>query len=204
MIKQPEEGEIWEWRAFGQLSKELAERVQAYPIRMALLNIPGEDIYFISDCSNHNIKLRKYDDRWILKFKLLLGGTPGDAELYNESAAFSYSFPVEPERLKFAASLLQVRLRREPASSLSSDEFTRELENASPSVSVASVRKVRSQFEFEGGWLELADVQFPKYYTQSISIHSPEKATVSLMRERLAPGTGWEVMNYVDACRKWF
>lgn len=203
MTKQPEEGEIWEWRAFGRLGKALAGRVHSYPIRMALVNIEGEDLYFISPNSDHNVKLRKHDDRWILKFKLLLGGAPGDAELYNESAAFTYSFPVGPDQLTFAAGLLRVGLRREPASALNHDEFTRELEKASPSVRSARVKKVRSQFEFEGGWLELADVQFAKHHIQSISIHSADKETVELMRERLAPGNGWEVMNYVEACRRW-
>ncbi|MFY9609985.1 MAG: hypothetical protein WAU45_15365 [Blastocatellia bacterium] len=203
MIKQPEEGEIWEWRAFGRLSKALADRFHSYPIRLALINIGGEDLYLISPNSDHNVKLRKYDDRWILKFKLRLRGAPGDAELYNESAAFSYSFPVGPDQLTSAAALLRVKLGREPASDLSPDEFTRELEKASPSVKSAHVKKKRSQFEFEGGWLELADVQFAKHHTQSISIHSTDKRTVELMRERLAPGTGWEVMNYVEACRRW-
>ena len=203
MIKQPEEGEIWEWRAFGRLGKELADRVHSYPIRLNIINIGGEDLYFISPNSDHNVKLRKYDDRWILKFKLLLGAAQGDAELYNESAAFSYSFPVGPDQLTFAAGLLRVELAKEPALPLSPDEFTRALEKASPSVKTAHVKKTRSQFAFDGGWLELADVQFAKHHTQSISIHSPDKETVELMQKRLAPGKGWEIMNYVEACRRW-
>lgn len=170
---------------------------------MALTNIGGEDLYFISPNTDHNIKLRRYNGRWILKFKLLLKGVPGDSELYNESAAFTYPFPVGPDQLTFAASLLRVKLKSEPPSTLNSDEFTSELEKASPSVMSTLVKKTRSQFEFEGGWLELADVQFAKHHIQSISIHSPDKETVELMRERLAPGDGWEVMNYVEACRKW-
>jgi hypothetical protein len=170
---------------------------------MELINIGGEDLYLISPNSNHNVKLRRYDGRWILKFKLLIKAVPGDSELYNESAAFTYPFPVGLDQLTFAASLLRVELKNEPASALSPDEFTRELEKASPSVKSAHVKKKRSQFEFEGGWLELADVEFAKHHIQSISIHSPNKETVEQMRERLAPGNGWEVMNYVEACRRW-
>jgi hypothetical protein len=203
MIKRPEEGEIWEWRAFGRLSKALGERVHSYPVRMELINVAGEDLYYIAPKSDHNIKLRKYHGRWILKFKLLLRAVPGDSELYNESAAFTYPFPVGLDQLTFAAGLLRVKLNDEPAAALSADEFTRELENATPSARSAFVKKVRSQFEFEGGWLELADVQFSNHHIQSISIHSPDKDTVELMRERLAPGDGWEVMNYVEACRRW-
>ena len=203
MTKQPEEGEIWEWRAFGRISEALAARVRAYPIRMGLINIEGEDVYFVAPDSNHNIKLRKYGDGWLLKFKLLLGGAPGEAELYNESTAYTYSFPVRREKLTAAAGLLRVKLTRTPASALSADEFARALAEASPRVSRAEVKKKRSQFEFEGGWIELADVQFTKHRTQSISIHSLDRDTVELMRKRLPLGEGWEVMNYVEACRRW-
>ena len=70
MSKQPEEGEIWEWRAFGHISEALAASVHSHPVRMSLINIEGEDLYFIAPKSDHNIKLRKSDDRWVLKFKL--------------------------------------------------------------------------------------------------------------------------------------
>ncbi|MEK6304494.1 MAG: hypothetical protein AABO41_27720 [Acidobacteriota bacterium] len=203
MTKQPEEGEIWEWRAFGSLTGELEAAVHAYPVRMSLVNIEGKDIYFIAPKSNHNIKLRKYDDRWLLKFKLLLGGAPGEAELYNESAAYTYSFPIERDKLKVTSGLLRVKLKTVPAAVLSADEFTRALAEASPPVGRAEVNKKRSQFEFDGGWIELAEVWFAKHHTNSISIHSPDREAVELMRQRLSLGEGWEVMNYVEACRRW-
>ena len=202
MIKQPEEGEIWEWRAFGVVSEELAAQVHSYPIRMSLIDIEGEDIYFIAPHSNHNIKLRKQDDRWLLKFKLLLGGAPGSAELYNEGAAYTYSFPVGRNTVRSAAGLLRVSLKETPDSELLADQLIHALENSSPPVSCAYVKKRRSQFEFEGGWLELADVQFAKQRTQSISIHSPDRETVELMLQRLALDARWQVMNYVEACRR--
>ena len=90
---------------------------------------------------DHNIKLRKQEDRWLLKFKLLLGGAPGEAELYNESAAFSYSFPIGPEQLKSAAALLRVTLTGPPANSLSSDEFGLALVEASPHVGRVHVKR---------------------------------------------------------------
>lgn len=203
MTKQPEEGEIWEWRAFGPLAAELATAVHAYPIRMSLVNIEGKDIYFISPNSDHNIKLRKYDQRWVLKFKLLLGGAPGEAELYNESAAYTYSFPVNRDKLKVTAGLLRVKPANVPAAVLSADEFSRALAEASPSVGRAEVNKKRSQFEFDGGWIELAEVWFERHHTNSISIHSRDREAVDVMRKRLPLGDGWEVMNYVEACRRW-
>jgi hypothetical protein len=203
MAKQPEEGEIWEWRAFGLLSEKLTARVNECPLRMGLLNIQGEDIYFIAPASDHNIKLRKQEDRWLLKFKLLLEGAPGKAELYNESSAYSYSFPIGPDQLKAAASLLRVKLPTPPAAKLSSDEFARALIGASPPASQVHVKKRRSQFEFDRGWIELAEVWFPKHSTNSISIHSADRNAVEHMRRSLPLGEGWEVMNYVEACRRW-
>jgi hypothetical protein len=203
MTKQPEEGEIWEWRAFGLLTEKLAAKVHEYPLRMGLLNIEGEDIYFIAPASDHNIKLRKHEDRWLLKFKLLLGGAPGEAELYNESSAYSYSFPIGPDQLKAAAALLRLKLTNPPAAKLSSDEYARALIEASPPVSEVHVKKRRSQFEFDRGWIELAEVWFPKHHANSISIHSADRNAVELMRRSLPLGEGWEVMNYVEACRRW-
>ena len=204
MTKQPEEGEIWEWRAFGPLTRELDATVHAYPIRMSLINIEGRDIYFIAPESDQNIKLRKYNDHWLLKFKLLLEGSSGEAELYNESAAYTYSFPVDHETLKTTSGLLRVKLNHpQTGPPLSADEFSDALANASPPVVRAEVQKKRSQFEFDGGWIELAEVWFAKQHTNSISIHSPNREVVDLMRRRLPMGEGWKVLNYVEACRRW-
>jgi hypothetical protein len=203
MTKQPEEGEIWEWRAFGRISEALAATVHANPTRMALINIEGEDVYFIAPNSDQNIKLRKYDDRWILKFKLLLGGAPGEAEFYKESAVYSYTFPVGYDKLVATAELLRVKVSKTPAAVFSADDFALALAKAKPPVGRAAVKKKRSQFEFEHGWIELAEVWFPNHHTNSISIHSPDKGAVELMRQQLPLDEGWEVMNYVEACRRW-
>src|SRR4030095_12986916 len=67
MSKSPEEGKIWEWRAFGKLSEALVARVRAHPVRMVLLNIQGEDLYLISPDSDQNVKLRRNVGGWVLK-----------------------------------------------------------------------------------------------------------------------------------------
>jgi hypothetical protein len=203
VTKQTEEGEIWEWRAFGRISEALAAGVHSHPIRMSLLNIEGEDVYFIAPTSDQNIKLRKYDDRWVLKFKLLLGGSPGEAELYKESAVYSYTFPVGYDKLVATADLLRVKVKKTPGAVFGADEFASALAEASPPVGRAALKKKRSQFEFERGWIELAEVWFPNHYTNSISIHSPDQIAVERMRQQLPLSEGWEVMNYVEACRRW-
>lgn len=202
MSKQPEEGEIWEWRAFGHISEALAASVHSHPVRMSLINIEGEDLYFIAPKSDHNIKLRKSDDRWVLKFKLLLGRAD-EAELYKESAVYSYSFPISYHKLVATAELLRVALTETPSKVLDAGEFGRALAEASPPVARAAVKKKRSQFESEHGWIELAEVWFPHWHTNSISIHSPDKQAVAVIRQQLPLGEGWEVMNYVEACRRW-
>src|SRR5687767_7471840 len=100
MMKAPEEGYVWEWRAFGKLSQTLVNKIKAHPIRTddngnLLSNILGQDLYFISPNSDHNIKLRKtIGSDWILKFKLLLATEAHSIELYQESDKIIYRFPV--------------------------------------------------------------------------------------------------------------
>src|ERR1700730_7942310 len=53
MTKPPEEGRIWEWRAFGHLSETLAAKVRAYPVRFS--DLRGDDIYLISPHSDQNV-----------------------------------------------------------------------------------------------------------------------------------------------------
>jgi hypothetical protein len=48
MTKAPEEGEIWEWRAFGSINERLAAEVRAYPIRLGLSDFRGDDIYLVA------------------------------------------------------------------------------------------------------------------------------------------------------------
>jgi len=205
MSKPSEEGRIWEWRAFGRITDALAAKVRAYPIRFGLSDLRGEDIYLISPLSDQNVKLRRYAHGWVLKLKLLFETKPGRFELYVESAEFTYPFPVSIDRLKDAARLLCVTLPAGAPSmaTLEEPEFVGVLAKASPEVTETRVSKRRSQYQFDGGWLELADVKFQTRQIQSLSVHSPEIEVVRRMIDRLQPGAEMEPMNYIEACRRW-
>jgi len=204
MTKSPEEGRIWEWRAFGRINEELAGRVRVYPIRLGIKDIQWEDLYLVSPKNDQNIKLRRYAGAWALKFKLLLETRPGLFELYVESADFTYRFPAELVTLRDAARLLEVALPESARSaSFTDDEFIRALVESSPAVTETLVLKQRSQYQFDGGWLELADVAVGSHRVQSISIHSPEIEVVKSMLNELQPGDELEPMNYIAACRRW-
>jgi len=205
MTKQPEEGRIWEWRAFGRINETLAAKVRAYPIRFGLSDLRGDDIYLIAPHSDQNVKLRRYASGWVLKLKLLFETKTGPFELYNESAEFTYHFPVALDRLKDAARLLGVTL---PVAALSigsfaEAEFVKALAESSPALTETRVSKRRSQYQFENGWLELADVKFATRSIQSVSVHSPDIEAVKEMLERLQLGDELEPMNYIEACRRW-
>lgn len=205
MTKQPEEGEIWEWRAFGEISDALVERVRAHPIRMGIEDAPGEDIYLISALSDQNVKLRKWGDEWVLKFKLMLKRGPRGAQLYSESASMIFRFPVGDDIAAMAAKLLSVRLPDQNVvkPTFDKDEFTAVFEQASPAASIIKVSKVRSQFDIAGGWVELADMTFPCAQSQSISIHSADVESVLAILDELNPEADLEIINYVEACRRW-
>jgi hypothetical protein len=205
MNKAPEEGNIWEWRAFGKISPELAAQVKSFPTRMSVVAYQGEDIYLISTASDHNVKLRKWGDRWLLKLKLLLATEPGAIDLYNESSEMVYRFPINAEGLQQTAALLGVKLPEIARSkeSFSEDEMLEALASSTPPVARVVVTKVRTQFQFEGGWLELADVVFPHHALQSVSVHSYEIKVVEEILTRLRPGPELEAMNYIEACRRW-
>ena len=206
MTKSPEEGRIWEWRAFGRISATLASKVRAYPIRLGIDNLRGDDIYLISPRSDQNVKLRRSASGWVLKLKLLLETRAGHFELYNESAAFTYRFPVALDRLKDAARLLGARLPPAvlaTASLLNEDEFVKALKDSTPAIAETKVSKRRSQYQFENGWVELADVAFATLSIQSLSVHSADFEAVKEMTERLEPGDELEPMNYIEACRRW-
>lgn len=205
MSKAPEEGKIWEWRAFGRITDELNARVKAYPIRLGISDLPVKDIYLIPPVSDQNVKLRWYFTGLYLKFKLLIDTKPGQIEHYSESARFTYPFPISFETLKEAARLLQVTL---PETAQASEIFTdgetmRVLAAASPPVVRVDVKKVRSQYQFDGGWIEMADAVCGKHRVQTVSIHSEKLKVVERMIESLQPGDELEVMNYVEACRRW-
>ncbi|MCI0489621.1 MAG: hypothetical protein L0229_23785 [Blastocatellia bacterium] len=204
-MKPPEEGEIWEWRAFGRIPHRLAALVRARPIRMGVSDHTGEDVYLISPASDHNVKLRRSEGRWILKFKLLLATAQRSIELYRESASLIYNFPTGRNIIEEAASLLCTELPASvaPAASFEAEEFVEAMAGCSPPVVKIEAVKVRSQFQFELGWVELAHVRFSRHLTQSLSIHSPHVEAVEEMLDTLRPGPELEAMNYVEACRRW-
>lgn len=205
MSKAPEEGKIWEWRAFGRITDELAAKIKAYPIRLGISNLPVRDIYMIPPISNQNVKLRWYFTGLYLKFKLLIDTKPGQIELYSESVQYTYPFPISFETLNEAARLLQVTLPDTAIApdAFSEDETMRALAAASPPVVRVDVKKLRSQYQFDGGWIEMADAACGKHHVQTISIHSENLEVVERMIESLQPGDELEVMNYVEACRRW-
>ncbi len=205
MTKRPEEGRIWEWRAFGRISETLASKVRAYPIRLGLSDLRGDDIYLVAPHSDQNVKLRLYASGWVLKLKLLFETHLKPFELYNESAEYTYHFPVALNTLRDAARLLGTAL---PLAALSigtfaEAEFVKTLAESSPPVVESRVSKRRAQYQFEDGWVELADVKFATRATQSISLHSPEIEIVREMLTRLQLGDELEPMNYIEACRRW-
>jgi len=205
MSKSPEEGKIWEWRAFGKLSDELVSRVRAHPIRMGIKDIQGEDLYLISPDSDQNIKLRRSPGGWVLKFKLLFETRTAPIELYSESAEYTYPLPVSLDRVKEAAVLLATSLPPTifgDARSFDFEKLISALEESSPSITDTGVSKIRSQFAFENGWFELADVDFEQCSTQSISVNSRDLDVVKEVTKQLETA-GLEVMNYVEACRRW-
>ena len=205
MAKNPEEGEIWEWRAFGTPPDKSLEAIRTRPIRMGVKDLPGEDIYLFSSLSDQNVKLRLWRGEWVLKLKLLLTTAPRGIELYSETAGLVYKFPAGADLLTHVTRLLGVKLSSAPdlSAPLASDQFIQALAEASPPVSTARVVKVRSQFEFNRGWVELADATFPRRRVHSLSIHSATTNGVEEILDEIGPGEELEVMNYVEACRRW-
>ncbi|MEW6207493.1 MAG: hypothetical protein AB1631_03945 [Acidobacteriota bacterium] len=203
MSKLPEEGEIWEWRAFGRIDDQLAARVRTRPVRMNILDQQEEDIYFISPANDQNVKLRKWRGMWLLKLKLFLGKGTDSIELYSESPRMMFAFPVPRQTLAIAARLLAVNPAVTEEFSFEKDQFIEAMERALPPALVVLVSKVRSQFEFDGGWVELAEAKFPRIETETISIHSPSMEAVEKIIDELDVPPSLEVMNYVEACRRW-
>jgi hypothetical protein len=204
-FKPPEEGMLWEWRAFGKIEGSLAAEVSSYPIRLGILNQPEEDTYLVSPNSDQNVKLRNYASGSALKLKLLFATGPDSIELYNESTTYIHRFPISRAELEEAARLLGVQPRNadESPAVFTPDQFIRVMAESSPAVFTVNVRKTRTQYAFEGGWFEVADVFFPQGKVQTISIQSPDLQVVQDMLKRLSPGEQLEVMNYVEACRHW-
>jgi hypothetical protein len=205
MKKPPEEGKIWEWRAFGSLSRELLARVNSFPLRAGIVGRPEYDIYLISPTNDNNIKLRELDGRYVLKLKPLLEAGADAIELYQESLDMVYDFAVAKSVFDRVCSLLETA----PAGDLSAiqsfgeEGFTRALSTCRPPIKRVEVSKTRSQFVVRNGWVELADMIFPRKTTQSISVHSFEKEVISRALEDLKVPNALKAMNYVQACRLW-
>jgi hypothetical protein len=211
MIKAPEEGEIWEWRAFGRLNAQLKEQIEARPMRLdpsgnPLANIIGQDLYLISPSSDHNIKLRKsFGGDWVLKFKLLLKTEARLIELYHESEKKSFRFPVSSRVVEETAQLLNVTLSesKRQDEKLTDAQFLNVFAQAMPALLQVSVGKIRSQYQFANGWVELADVRFPQAHLQSISLHAFALEGIEAMLNELQIDDQFEAMNYLEACRRW-
>ncbi|HET9531921.1 MAG TPA: hypothetical protein VFQ92_16295 [Blastocatellia bacterium] len=203
--KPPEEGELWEWRAFGRVSESLSALVCSHPVRMGLAGQSGEDIYFVSPTSDQNVKLRRWGGEWVLKFKLLLATADNSMELYSETSKMLFFFPVPGAVLYRAAQLLDVSLESGPAedAELTDQLFIDSLAASHPPAVRVDVAKTRSQYDLDGGWVEIADVTFPSRRVQSLSIHSPDLESVKNLLSVLQPGPELEAMNYVEACRRW-
>jgi len=203
MSKPAEEGKIWEWRAFGRISDELAAKVRAYPIRFS--EVQGDDIYLISPLNDQNVKLRQSSGACVLKLKLLCDDRERPFELYREAAELTYPFPVELSSLQATADLLEVTLpeNSKRLDKLTVSQFIGLLGESDPAVVETTTSKKRSQYQFDRGWLELAEIRFAKIETQSISIHSRELQVVKDMVSALEPYENLEAMNYIEACRRW-
>ena len=205
MTKAPEEGNIWEGRAFGQISDQLAARVTAHPIRLGVNNARGRDIYFISPTSDQNVKLRPSDWGPYLKFKRLLEKRFDAFELYSESAQQTFGFPIPRVILLEAALLLETS---PPAWTGAQEIFTEaEVTNAlaqsAPQIPRIEVSKVRSQFKAGDGWIEMADVECNGQRAQTLSLHAERIEVVKGLLRQLAPNSQLEPRNYVEQCRRW-
>jgi hypothetical protein len=172
---------------------------------MGIQDASGEDIYLISPLSDQNVKLRLSTAGWVLKFKLLVESRPGGFELYDESALFTYLLPASKLTVLEAAGLLGVTLSTEVLKDESFDaaQLEQTMGKASPPVAVVRTRKVRSQYEFEDGWFELARVNVDGSESQSLSIHSTSVKVVENALSDLGASDYAEPMNYVQACRRW-
>ena len=203
MSKPPEEGQIWEWRAFGKLGPRVMAAVVEMPIRNGIRDVPTTDIYLIAPVNEQNVKLRLNPKGWILKFKLLLLKHHGGIELYHETARWTFPFPIAAATLREAGRLLDVLLDDKVLTlgPYTKDAAIEVLTAASAVVSVET-RKVRSQYVFDDGWIEIADVDYGARQIQSLSIHSPHIEGVQQMLDQLQPDNGLTVMNYVEACRR--
>jgi hypothetical protein len=203
MLQGP--SETWEWRAFGQIGGKFIAKVESFPIRLGIENQQQRDVYLISPGSNQNVKLRLTEGGWALKFKLFLGAGPNQIEHYREGQELIFSFPLGQAILRRAARLLGIRLPESAAIDrpVTEGEFLKLMAASSPRVSAVPVSKIRSQYQFGHGWVEVAEVVFPSRKVRSFSIISPDLELVERgLRFFELPGQ-LEVMGYIEACKRW-
>ena len=183
----------------------LLATVNSLPVRHGIIGRPDNDTYLITPGSDHNIKLREMGGRSVLKLKLLLESGTDSIELYQEGLDTVYDFPVAKSVFDQVCFLLKTAASGDLSSiqSFGAEGFIRTLSKCKPPVKTIEVPKTRSQYLVENGWVELADILFPRKRTQSISVHSYKKDVVEQTLEDLNVGNELRVMNYVRACRMW-
>src|SRR5262249_19595037 len=176
-----------EWRAFGRLNPELLAKVNTLPLRAGIVGRPEFDTYLISPSTDNNIKLRDLDGRSVLKLKPLLESRADAIELYHESIDMIYEFPVAKSVFDRVCLLLGTGPAGDFSSiqSFGAEGLIRTLSTCRPPVNTVQVSKTRSQFVVQSGWVELADMLFPRKRTQSISIHSYQSQVVKRTLEDL-------------------
>ena len=195
--KPSEEGWFWEWRTFGRVPDSVAARAAAHERRGAV--VENEDLYLISTLTDQNVKLR--EDGGQLKLKPLLARVAGGFELYEETERLIYAMPASPDALHKAASLLGVVL--EAAAPLGLKELLARLAAEAPEVRAVRVRKRRTQYLVEDGWIELAELEFPTAVVESLGIQSRRLERTRALRDEVDPEHALEPLNYVAACRLW-
>jgi hypothetical protein len=196
--KPSEEGWFWEWRAFGDVPEEVAARVAAREVRGAP-GVENEDLYLISALTDQNVKLR--EDGGQLKLKPMLARLDDGFELYEETERLVFPMPAAPGAVRMACGLLGVAF--EAARPLALDELLGRLAAEAPEVTAVRVRKRRTQYAAGDGWIELAELEFPRAAVRTLGIQSPRLDLTRALRDEVDPDRALEPLGYVAACRRW-
>ncbi len=194
--KPTEEGWFWEWRTFGAIPESVVERLARYDVRGAR-DVENADLYFVSSLTEQNVKLRA--DGAMLKLKPRLVRLADGLELYEETMRLLFAMPAEPRAVTMAAGLLGVTAPVDTP--VDADAFAALLDT--PAVRSVRARKRRTQYSVGDGWVELADVEFPREAVRSIGMQSRSLDETRRIRELLDPNLELAPVNYVEACRRW-
>lgn len=194
--KPTEEGWFWEWRTFGAIPERVVERLERYDVR-GERNVENDDLYFVSSLTEQNVKLR--GDGALLKLKPLLVRLADGLELYEETERLLFAMPAQPRAVAMAAGLLGVTATVD--AHVDSVELAALL--ALPEVRSVRARKRRTQYSVGDGWVELADVEFPRETVRSLGVQSRALDETRRIRELLDPNGELAPVNYVEACRRW-